>query len=71
MQLTGVAAEIQKGECMGYCNNPIDTTIPKCNNPEKSDCENLADRTHRLIEKDNSEKEYPMCNKCYESWIME
>ena len=20
---------------MGYCNNPIDTTVPKCSNPEK------------------------------------
>jgi len=48
----------------------IDTTIPKCNNPEKLDCHNLADRTHILIEKDNSEKEYPMCNECYQSWIM-
>lgn len=55
---------------MGYCNNPIDTTIPKCNNPEKKDCKNLGDRTHRLIEEDNSEKEYFMCDECYESWIM-
>ena len=56
---------------MGYCNNPIDTTIPKCSNPEKKNCKNLADRTHKLIEKDDTEKEYPMCNKCYETWIME
>ena len=45
----------QKRSNMGYCNNPIDTTVPKCSNPEK-DCNNLADRTHRLIEKDESEK---------------
>ena len=52
-----------------YDNNQIDTTTPKCTNPEK-DCKNLADRTHRLIEKDDTEKEYPMCNKCYETWII-
>ena len=56
---------------MGYCNNPIDTTIPKCSNPEKKNCKNLADTTHKLLEKDDTENEYPMCNKCYETWIME
>ena len=55
---------------MGYCNNPIDTTIPKCNNPEKPNCNNLGQRMHILIESDDTEKSYYMCNKCYESWIM-
>ncbi len=52
-----------------YDNNPIDTTVPKCSNPEK-DCNKLAYKTHLLLDKDNLEREYPMCNKCYETWII-
>jgi|TARA_B100000035_G_scaffold279786_1_gene259605 hypothetical protein len=55
---------------MGYSNNPINTIIPKCDNPEKPNCDNLGERIHILIEPDDTEKEYYMCNKCYESWIM-
>ena len=51
-----------------YDNNPIDTTTQKCTNPENKDCDKEAKRTHRLVEKDFTEKEYPMCNECYESW---
>ena len=42
--------------------------IDKCTNPEKEDCENEAVKTHRLVEKDDKEKEYPMCYECFESW---
>ena len=42
--------------------------IEKCKNPENKDCDKEAKRTHRLVEKDDTEKEYPMCNECYESW---
>ena len=34
--------------------------IEKCINPEKKDCDKEAERTHILIEKDDTEKEYPM-----------
>ena len=40
--------------------------IEKCKNPENKDCDNEAERTHRLVEKDDNEKDYPMCNECYE-----
>ena len=56
---------------MGYNNNPIDTIIEECNNPEKLSCKNEAKRTHRLIDKNDNEKEYHMCNECYETWIIE
>ena len=42
----------------------------KCKNPEKKECKKSAERTHILIEKDDTEKEYPMCYECYETWIM-
>ena len=42
--------------------------IEKCKNPENKDCDNEVERTHRLVEKDDNEKDYPMCNECYESW---
>ena len=42
--------------------------IEKCKNPENKDCDNEAERTHRLVEKEDNEKDYPMCNECYESW---
>ena len=44
--------------------------VDKCTNPEKKDCDKEAERTHILIEKDDTEKEYPMCDDCYETWIM-
>ena len=42
--------------------------IEKCKNPEKKDCDKDAQRTHRLVEKVENEKEYPMCDEWYESW---
>jgi len=55
----------------GHCSNghPRGSDFELCTNPEKK-CNQKAEKSHILLDKDNFDKEYPMCDECYETWIM-